>query len=152
MAGLARRASGSGAPRRGAAVLDTMPILDNSYQFLQICNPPTPRVNSAGSPGAALLLLKRAKMPPRWLKKSTFCKHFFDIVLASLLGGSMTVLEPNMAPTWVDFGAMLEPFWTILGVVLASQFKTVLRSDFDRFFIDFPPLGGTKNIEKHKVF
>ena len=32
-----------------------------------------------------------------------------------LLGGSMTVLEPNMAPTWVDFGAMLEPFWIIFG-------------------------------------
>ena len=60
------------------------------------------------------------------------------------------------SPTWPQLGSILEPCWSnfgaSLGVVLASQFKTVLRSDFDRFFIDFPPLGGTKNIEKHKVF
>ena len=31
----------------------------------------------------------------------------FGVVFSSLLGGPKTVLEPNMAPTWVDFGAML---------------------------------------------
>ena len=44
VAGIARRATGSGAPRRGAAVMDRMQV---SCQFLQICNPPTPRVIAA---------------------------------------------------------------------------------------------------------
>ena len=44
---------------------------------------------------------------------------FLGVVLGvascALLGGSKTVLEPNMAPTWADFGAILVTFWTIFG-------------------------------------
>ena len=64
----------------------------NLCQFLQICNPPTLRVNTA----QIIFLLYRPKMPPRWLKKSTFCKHFSDIVLASLLGGQFPRLVEAM--------------------------------------------------------
>ena len=49
----------------------------------------------------------------------TFCGVVFGDAFSSLLGGSKTVLEPNMAPTWVDFGAMLEQFWTIFGCSFA---------------------------------
>ena len=44
---------------------------------------------------------------------------FFGVVLGvascALLGGSKTILEPNLASTWVDFGAVLATFWTIFG-------------------------------------
>ena len=43
-----------------------------------------------------------------------FC-FVFGVFFSSLLGGSKTVLEPNMAPTWSDFGAMLATFWSIFG-------------------------------------
>ena len=43
----------------------------------------------------------------------------FGVVFSSLLDGSKTVSEPNMAPTWADFGAMLERFWSIFGCCFA---------------------------------
>ena len=46
---------------------------------------------------------------------SVFLGVVFGCRFSSLLGGPKTVLEPNMAPTWLDFGAMLEPFWDIFG-------------------------------------
>ena len=42
-----------------------------------------------------------------------FCGVVFGVVLSSLLDASKRVLEPKMASTWVDFGAMLEPCWSI---------------------------------------
>ena len=57
-----------------------------------------------------------------------------------------------MAPAWVDFGAMLGIFGTFLGVVLASQLKTVFRSDFGRFLIDFRPIGGAKALKNIRFF
>ena len=65
----------------------------------------------------------------------------FGVVFSSFLGVSKRVLEPNMAPSWVDFGAMLGTFWTFLGVVLASSLKILLETIFDRFSIDFRPPG-----------
>ena len=45
------------------------------------------------------------------------------------------------SPTWPQLGSILEPCWNhfgpFLGVVLASQLKTALRHEFDRFLIDF---------------
>ena len=44
---------------------------------------------------------------------------FFGLVVGVLscllLGGSKTILEPNLASTWADFGTMLATFWTIFG-------------------------------------
>ena len=91
--------------------MNTMAILAilANLQFLQKTTPPG-RVT--GTRPAHVVLLFPAFLPPQDGSKN---QHVFHIVLASLLGGSMTVLEPNMAPTWVDFGAMLAPFWTIFG-------------------------------------
>jgi hypothetical protein len=54
------------------------------------------------------------------------CSHRFmflgvvlGVVSCALLGGSKTVLEANMASTWVDLGAMLEQFWSIFGCCFA---------------------------------
>ena len=46
----------------------------------------------------------------------------FGVVSCALLGGSKTVLEANMAPTWVDFGAMSEHVWSIFGCSVAFFF------------------------------
>ena len=48
----------------------------------------------------------------------------------ALLGGSKTVPEPNMAPTWVDFGAMLGTFWSIFGCSFALFFYDTLGTGF----------------------
>ena len=37
------------------------------------------------------------------------------VLSCALLYTSKRVLEPNMAPTWADFGAMLGIFWSIFG-------------------------------------
>ena len=39
-----------------------------------------------------------------------FFSVFFGVVFSSFLGVSKRVLEPNMAPSWADFGAMLGIF------------------------------------------
>ena len=91
-------------------------------------------------------------LPVPCIHRFMFLGVVLGVVSCALLGGSKTALEANMAPTWVDFGDMLVIFGAFLGVVLASQLKTALRFDFDRFLIDFRPLGGTKNIEKTQGF
>ena len=54
----------------------------------------------------------------------------FGVVFSSLLDGSKTILEPNMA----QLEPMLEPCWplfgTFLGVVLASQLKIAFKMIF----------------------
>ena len=59
------------------------------------------------------------------------------------------------SPRWPQVGSILEPCWShfgaFLGAALASQLKTVLRCDFDRFLIDFRPPETSKNMEKHMV-
>ncbi len=44
-----------------------------------------------------------------------FLDAFFGCVFFGFLDASKTVLEPNMAPTLADFGAMLGVFWDIFG-------------------------------------
>ena len=87
--------------------MNTMAILAilANLQFLQKTTPPG-RVTGT-VPCSPFCLF--------WPQDGSKNRHVFHIVLASLLGGSMTVLEPNMAPTWADFGAMLASFWTIFG-------------------------------------
>ena len=46
----------------------------------------------------------------------------FGVLSCALLDGSKTVPEPNMAPTGVDFGAMLGIFWSIFGCSFALFF------------------------------
>ena len=69
---------------------------------------------------------------------------------------SWTAPRRFRSPTWPQLGPILEPCWSdfgaFLGVVLLSSFKIHWEAIFDRFFIDFRPLGGTKNIEKTMVF
>ena len=101
--------------------------------------------------GPQCLRASRALLTQVYVGAVFFCL-VFGVVFSSLLGGSKTALEPNKAPTWADFGAMLGIFGQFLGVVLASQLKTALRSDFDRFLIDFDSLGKAKKIEKHFFF
>ena len=108
---------------RGAAVLDTRQLL-TILAILAIHPPGGSSRRAAGGSRPWVF------SDPRWLKKSISCKHFFDIVLASLLGGSMTVLEPNMAPTWADFGAMLEPFWSIFGCCFGSSTQDRFKMRF----------------------
>ena len=43
-------------------------------------------------------------------------------------------------------------FLAIFGVALASSFKIAEETISDRFLIDVPPSGTTKNIEKPMVF
>ena len=43
----------------------------------------------------------------------------FGCVFCSFLGASKTVLEPNMAPTRVDFGARLVMCWSMFGCSFA---------------------------------
>ena len=52
------------------------------------------------------------------------------VVSCALLGGSKTVPEPNFAPTWGDFGAMLEPFWNIFGCSFALFIEVIFGGDF----------------------
>ena len=57
---------------------------------------------------------------------------------------------------WGQHGAILEPCWALfepfLVALLLSSFKIFSETILGRFFIDFRPLGGTKNIEKLMVF
>ena len=130
-------------PARGCSCDEYHGNSCNSCQFLQICNPPPPRGESKPLPPWKLSVSFFLHMPSQ---DATSCKHIFDIVLASLLSGSMTVLEPNMAPTWADFGAMLEPSWSIFGCCFGSltqdRFKMWFWSIFDRF-------SASRNLKKH---
>ena len=48
-----------------------------------------------------------------WKVSKVVVSVAFVFALGRAPDGAQKVLEPNMDPTWVDFGAMLEPFWTI---------------------------------------
>ena len=132
-------------PEGGAAVLNSvaiLAILANACKFAIPCPPGTipPR-----GPFCRFRAFFRPKMAPKinmfftssWLRSWAGPRRF-------------------RSPTWPQVGPIWEPCWShfgpFLGVVLPSQLKTALRSDFDRFFIDFPPLGGTKNMDAKHLF
>ena len=88
-----------------------------------------------------------------------FCVFFCFFVVSFVVSFFLRSCTPPRgfwSPRWPQVGSILEPCWShfgaFLGAALASQLKTVLRCDFDRFLIDFRPPESSKNIEKHKVF
>ena len=59
----------------------------------------------------------------------------------SPLDTSRTILEPNMTPTWTKFGAMLDHFSDIFGLLF---WHLNIRSFLRRFLIDFRPPASSK--------
>ena len=103
VAGIARRATGSGAPRRGAAVIDPQQV---SCQFLQICN-------STHSAGHNRQWVFFALSGPRWLQKSIFSNLVLGVVLSSLLDGPQTGPKKNRA----FWASNLGRFWNHVGAI-----------------------------------
>ena len=82
----------------------------NSCQFLQICNPPLPRVNSA----SAFLGVFFACSGPKMAQKITFLQTCFSSALGCALGrvhdGFGAQHDPNLGRFWSHVGANLGHF------------------------------------------
>ena len=55
---------------------------------------------------------------------------FFGVVFSSVLGGSKTVLEPNLGRFWSHVGAILEHFWVLSWLLNSRPFQDAILIDF----------------------
>ena len=94
----------------------------NSCQFLQICNPPPSRVNSAGWVLAHFFCLNRPKMAQKINFLQTCFSHRLGFALGRVHDGFGAQHGPNLGRFWSHVGAILAHFWVLLWLLNLRPF------------------------------